>query len=288
MKRIFSIPTVILLTLLLIGVNNSAYSQDVRAQLVAASTLEKIKERGRMLVGLSTFVPSAMMAKDGTLVGFQVDIAKAIAKAAEVEIEFVPTPWPGIIPGLLTGKFDTIIVGMEMKSSRNLKINFAGPYNWGAQGMLANKKMTKDFKVTGLATTEEDDFNRPEVTFAMRRGASPIRMVQKHFPKAKILQFDDDQQAVQDVLNGNSHAYLSAEPKVSYQVVDNPDILYKPYGNQNFNRWPQGIALRKGDVDFLNFLTNWISINTENGFIAERASYWYDFSRPWLHLVDSK
>ena len=288
MKRMGVLFSLAVVPLILVGIHSKSFAQDVRQQLAASSTLEEIKKRGRMVVGLATFVPSAMIGKDGKLIGFQVDVARAIATAAGVELELVNTAFPGIIPGLLTGKFDTIIAGMEMKSSRNLQVNFAGPYNWGVQGMLANKKMTSNFKVTGPKTTMQDDFNRPDVTFAMRRGAAPIQLVKKHFPKAKILQFDDDQQAVQDVLNGKSHAFLSSEPKVSYQVVDNPDVLYKPYGAQSFGRWPQGIAIRKGDVDFLNFLTNWITINTENGFIAERAGYWYNFSRPWLSMVEAK
>ena len=288
MKRIGVILSLAIVPLFLVGIHSKSFAQDVRQQLVASSTLEEIKKRGRMMVGVATFVPSAMIGKDGKLIGFQVDVANAIGAAAGVKVELVPTAFPGIIPGLLSGKFDTIIAGMEMKSSRNLQVNFAGPYAWGNQGMLANKKMTAGFKVSGPKTTKNDDFNHADVTFAMRRGTAPIQIVKKHFPKAKILQFEDDQQAVQDVINGNSHAYLSSEPKVSYQVVDNPDVLYKPYADQSFNRWPMGIAIRKGDVDFLNFLTNWIRINTENGFIGERFGYWFDFERPWLSMVEAK
>ena len=288
MKHFGKLLSIALIPLFLMGVHGKSFAQDVRQQLVAAGTLEEIKERGRMVVGVATFVPSAMIGTDGKLIGFQIDIANEIATFAGVELELVPTAFPGLIPGLLSGKFDTIIAGMQMKGSRNLQVNFAGPYSWGEQGMLANKKMTAGFKATVLATTQTDDFNSENVTFAMRRGTAPIQIVKKHFPKAKILQFEDDQQAVQDVINGNSHAYLSSEPKVSYQVVDNPDVLYKPYSGQNFNRWPMGIAIRKGDVDFLNFLNNWIKINTENGFIAGRHGYWYDPTRPWLSMVEAK
>ena len=100
--------------------------------------------------------------------------------------------------------------------------------------------------------------------------------------------FFRDQQAVQDVINGNSHAFLSSEPKVSFQVIDNPGRLFKPYGDQVFQRWPGSFALRKGDVDFLNFMNNWITIYKENGFIDERFAYWFSYERPWLDLVESK
>ena len=41
---------------------------------------------------------------------------------------------------------------------------------------------------------------------------------------------DDDAQALQDVLNGNAHAFLTSEPKPTYYVLDNPDVLYHPFG----------------------------------------------------------
>ena len=76
------------------------------------SLLDQIKQRGTIRVGLSTFVPWAMRNKQGDLIGFEIDVARRLASDAGLEIEFVPTAWDGIIPGLLAGKFDVIIAGM--------------------------------------------------------------------------------------------------------------------------------------------------------------------------------
>ena len=86
-----------------------------------------------------------------------------------VEIEHVPTAFPGIIPALLTGKFDIIIAGMAMKPSRNLQVNFSNPYVWGSQGMVASKALASKFKVSSPRESKADDFNKASVTFAMRR-----------------------------------------------------------------------------------------------------------------------
>ena len=288
MKRLGLILSLAAVSLIFLGVQNATFAQDTRLKLVQEGTLETIKKRGRLMVGVATFVPSAMRAKDGTMIGFQVDVANKVAADMGVKIEHVPTAFPGIIPALLSGKFDIIIAGMEMKPSRNLQVNFSNPYVWGSQGMVASKELAGKFKVSSPRMSKQDDFNKAGVTFAMRRGTSPIQVVKKHFPNAKILQFEDDQQAVQDVINGNSHAFLSSEPKVSFQVIDNPGRLFKPYGDQVFQRWPGSFALRKGDVDFLNFMNNWITIYKENGFIDERFAYWFSYERPWLDLVESK
>ncbi len=276
-------PTVVSMTFAAVLLTVSSLdAASVREDLVGTSTIEQVLKRGVLRAGISTFVPSGMRSKTGELIGFEVDVATQVAKDMGVKIEFVPTPFSGIIPALLTGKFDLIMTGMELKSSRNLKVNFSTPYRWGFQGMLANKKLTGGFK-------SEADFDKPEIKFAVRRGAAtPADIVRTRFPKAQLLRFDDDQEAVQDVINGNAHAFISSEPKISYYVVDNPEVLHKPLGDQGLRRWPGAFAMRKGDVDTLNWLNNWIMLNKENGFIDARFEYWFSPDRPWQDMVKGK
>ena len=89
-------------------------------------------------------------------------MARKLAEDAGLQLELVPTEWSGIIPALLTGKFDAIIGGMTATAERNLKINFTNPYYFTSQGLLANHKLAKNMQVA--------DFNRPEVTVTARMG----------------------------------------------------------------------------------------------------------------------
>ncbi|MDE2825033.1 MAG: transporter substrate-binding domain-containing protein, partial [Gemmatimonadota bacterium] len=73
------------------------------SETARTSLLDQIKQRGTIRVGVSTFVPWAMRNKQGELVGFEVDVASRLAADAGLEIEFIPTAWDGIIPGLLAG-----------------------------------------------------------------------------------------------------------------------------------------------------------------------------------------
>lgn len=88
------------------------------------SALVEVKERGTLRVGLSTFVPWAMRDKQGELVGFEVDVARRLAKDAGLKVEFIPTAWDGIIPALLAGKFDVIIGGLSITPERNMSVLF--------------------------------------------------------------------------------------------------------------------------------------------------------------------
>ena len=67
-----------------------------------------------------------------------------------------------------------------------------------------------------------EDWNSSKVTLTIKRGTAPGETAARLFPKARVRQFDDDAQALQDVLNGNAHAFLTSEPKPAYYVIDNP------------------------------------------------------------------
>ena len=98
------------------------------AHAAEKSALDQALERGVLRVGFDTFVPWAMKDKNGEYIGFEIDVARRLADDMGVQAEFVPTKWSGIIPALLTGKFDIIIGGMGIQPARNIKVNFSNPY----------------------------------------------------------------------------------------------------------------------------------------------------------------
>ncbi|GAJ10221.1 unnamed protein product [marine sediment metagenome] len=111
-------------------------------ELAKKSTLERILKGGELHVGFeSGYMPFEMTNKKGKFVGFDIDVAKEMAKAMGVKFVPINTAWDGIIPALVTGKFDIIISGMTVTQERNLKINFANPaaealFGWNCEELL--------------------------------------------------------------------------------------------------------------------------------------------------------
>src|SRR5210317_2462845 len=115
--------------------------------VAAADTLDDILERGTLRVGMEPgYMPFELTNKKGEIIGFDVDMAKRMAKAMDVKLELVSTAWDGIIPSLLTDKFDIIMSGMTVTQSRNLRVNFADPYIIVGQTILINKKLEGKIK----------------------------------------------------------------------------------------------------------------------------------------------
>jgi polar amino acid transport system substrate-binding protein len=247
-----------------------------RASENTASTLEQVLKRGVLRVGMSTFVPWAMNDKTGKLIGFEIDVATRLAEDMGVKVEFVPTKWSGIIPALLTGKFDVVIGGMGILPSRNLKVNFSIPYDHTGMSMVASRKLASGKQ--GI-----DAFNSSDVIITARLGSTAVTAAKKYFPKAQIRMFDDEAQAYQEVINGQAHACVGSAPTPAFQAIQHPETLFLPL-EATFTREPIGFALKKGDTDTLNFFDNWIRYVDAEGWLRERKTYWFE-TREWENLV---
>ena len=254
--------------MLIFGPAQFAKAANVQQELVDQSTVEKVIRRGILKVGMSTFVPWAMKDKTGKLIGFEIDVASQLAQDMGVKIEFVPTKWAGIIPALLTGKFDVIIGGMSIRPDRNLKVNFSIPYDFAGQSLVANKKLAAGF-------TSLKDFDRPDVVISARLGATSADAANKFLPKAQKRFFDDEAQVIQEVLNGRAHAAVASAPLPAFQALKYPDKLFLPFQG-TFTKEPIGFAVRKGDFDTLNYFNNWIRVTEAKGWLAERKHYWFE------------
>jgi len=253
-----------------------ARAQNTSQQLAASSVLETVKKRGAIRIGMSTFVPWAMRDKNGELVGYEIDVAKRLAEDMGVKAEFVPTAWDGIIPALLAGKFDVIVAGMSITPARNLTVNFTLPYANSGVHLVAHRKLAAGF-------TTLEDFNKPEVVLAVRRGATPATAAKRLMPKATLRQFDEDALALQEVLNGKAHAFVTSTPTPAFEALKHPDKLFLPIP-EPFVQGAEGFALRKGDPDALNFFNNWILLRQQDGWLKERHDYWFK-TRAWAGQV---
>jgi len=269
--RIFTI------TLLLILSAGFSYARSIQKDISSSSTIESIKKRGVLKVGMDIFQPWAMKDKNGKLIGFEIDVATRLAKDMGVKIEFIPTAWSGIIPALLTGKFDVIIGGMTITPERALQVNFSAPYDFSGMSIVAHKKLAAGFNSL-------ESFNLPEVQIAVKLGTTAATAAKKFFPKAKLRMFDSEPLAYQELRNGKVQAVVGNAPRPAYEAVDYPDTLFLPVKG-TFTKEPIGFAVRKGDPDTLAFFNSWITIVGLEGWLQERHNYWFG-TKDWANQIE--
>ncbi|BHH84835.1 transporter substrate-binding domain-containing protein [Desulforhopalus sp. 52FAK] len=277
MQQRSNIFRLIALTLFFLCLSSLSYAASIQTDIVRSSTIETIKKRGVLKVGMDVFQPWAMKDKTGKLIGFEIDVATRLAEEMGVKVEFIPTAWSGIIPALLTGKFDVIIGGMGITTKRMLQVNFTNPYEYSGMSIVANKKMAPDF-------SSLEDFNKAGIEIAVKTGTTAAAAAKKYLPLATLRMFDSEPQSYQELRNGKVHAVVGSAPRPAYEAVEYSDSLYLPVKG-TFTKEPIGFALRKGDPDTLAFFNGWITIVTLEGWLQERHDYWFG-SKDWIGQVE--
>ncbi len=246
-------------------------------ELAKKSTLEAIQQRGILKIGLdSGYQPFEMVDKKGKVIGFDVDLARELAKAMGVKLEIVNTDFDGIIPALLTEKFDVILSGMTVTQKRNLQINFADPYIVVGQAIILNKKLEGQI-------TSYEQLNDPKYTVASRIGTTGEMAVKRMLPKATYKSFDKEADGAMDVVNGQSDAFVYDLPfNVVFMAQHGKGkavLLDKPFTYE-----PLGIGIRKGDPDFLNFLNNFMRQIKADGRYDRIYNKWIK-STEWFNNI---
>jgi len=275
MKKGLRLVSFVMLMAMILGTLLSACSSAPDADTAATqSKVDEILARGTLRVGLDFFVPWAFKDKNGNLAGFEVDVATKLAADMGVKVEFVPTAWDGIIPALLTDKFDVVIGGMGTTTERSLKVNFSLPYEYSGMDLVVNKKLLPN-------VTSVEDLNKADVIIAVHLGTTAVATAEELTPLAQLHQFDTDEAVLQDMLNGNAMASFSSSPTPAFWAYDYPDTLYRPFDAYLTNE-PSAFVVRKGDPDTIFFFNTWI-INNQD-WLKARSDYWYG-TQEWKSMV---
>ncbi|HGY12419.1 MAG TPA: transporter substrate-binding domain-containing protein [Desulfobacterales bacterium] len=252
-----------------------AFADDIN--LAKKSTVESILQSKQLRVGFeSGYMPFEMTNKNGKFMGFDIDLAKALAKSMGVKFVPVNIAWDGIIPALVSNKFDIIIGGMTVTQSRNLQINFSNPYIVVGQAVLLNKKHADTVQ-------SYRDLNDPKYTIVSRLGTTGEQAAQRMIPRANYKSFEAEAEAAMEVIQGNADALIYDLPfieKVQAQHGAGKTItLSKPFTFE-----PLAMAIRKGDPDFLNYLNNFLLQYRGDGLWQRSYNKWFK-STDWFEDV---
>ena len=254
---------------------SSVFCSDI--ELAKKSTLETILKKGELWVGFdSGYMPFEMTNQKGRYVGFDIDMAKEMAKAMGVKFVPVNTAWDDIIPSLITGKFDIIISGITVTQERNLKISFADPYIIVGQTILIAKKHERKIK-------SYKDLNDPKYIVTSQSSTTGEQAAKNLIPRCTYKSFKTENEAVLEVINGNADAFVYDLPFcVVVMVMQGKDKLI--FLDKPFTYEPLAWAIRKGDPDFLNWLNNFLRQIKKDGRYERIYNKWIK-NTDWIKNV---
>jgi len=244
-------------------------SVSLLAPVVAtADVLDDILERGVLRVGMEPgYMPFELTNKKGEIIGFDVDMAKRMAKAMDVELELVSTAWDGIIPALLTQKFDVIMSGMTLTQQRNMQINFADPYIVIGQTILIRKELAG--KVENY-----QDLNDPQYTLGSKLGTTGEQATKRMIPRAEYISYETEQEGILELVNGKIDAFIYDLPYNAAAFVQRGQGKLV-HLDTPFTYEPLAWAVRKGDYDFINWLNNFLNQARNDGTYEKIYAKWF-------------
>lgn len=246
----------------------------ISAHAQTSPLLESIKKEGVLRVGMADSPPSQSK-NPGTDAweGMNVDMAKNLAESLGVKLEIVDSTWATLIPGLLSNKYDLVMVDMFATPERAQTVVFTVPYGkLGYSFLVREDSPYKDWT----------DLNKPETTIATLSGTSGETFVKQRLPLAKMVPIvsDNNYAPHMEVMNGRADAHITDHVNNVLFMKNNPTAKLRtiPDGSgELLNATGLAYAMRPGDPHFQAFMNTWINYLSDSGQIAEWRLKWFGF-----------
>jgi len=229
----------------------------------ADSALKQVLQRGTLRVGdCLTFAPFGFYNKDGQPDGYDVDLAKELAKQMGVKLEVVNTTSANRIPNLQTSKVDVVFCNFTRNLERAKEISFTNPYVVASEALLVKKS-------SGIKSIS-DMSNR---TIATVKGSTNGDEVRSLNMQVKIQEFDSSEAAILAVKQGQADAMIEDNNFLAYQATLDPDLTVtnEALVPLEYNAF----GVKQGDQVWLDYLNLFLFNTNASKLNAQLYKKWF-------------
>lgn len=227
-----------------------------------------------------TYAPFNFKTADGKLDGYDVDVAKGVAKILGTELKFVCQKWDGMIPALLANKFDLVVASMSITSSRLEKMDFSAPYRISVGRLVGKKDMSvKLFDDSGKPMAD----NFKGLKIGMGRATTYSKWFEAKLPDAKVVYYDSSEAMYLDLTNGRTDMIMTNPMKAFLKFLSKEDgagfgFVSPQIDETEYFGVGVGIGLRKGNDDLKKRLDAAVLELTKNGSLKTYALKYFPFA----------
>lgn len=270
-KRISMVfAVVIVLSMILTGCGsaptgaNTNTSQATQQQ----STLEKVLKNKELTAAvILSFPPFGYKDEKGDPQGYDVDMAKELAKSLGAKLNIIEVTAANRIPYLETGKADVVFGNFTRTLERAQKINFSDPYVVAGETLLVKK---------GSGIKGVQDLKGK--TVAVVKGSTNGDIVKKFVPDAVVRFFDTSADCVLGVKNGQADAFVEDSNFIAFQAKSNPGL--EEVGDSLIPLEYNAVGVRKNDQEWLNYI-NLFVFEMNKGTNSELYQKWFGKKLPY-------
>lgn len=241
------------------------------------STIEKIKKNKKLVIGTAPgYAPFEMMDLKGNYVGYDIDTAKAIGKALDVEVEFKEYSFDGLIAALQVGEIDMIISGMTITGPRALSVSFANPYFKTKQVALVPS--------TDTTTKVWTDLDKKGNKIATVVGTTGQIITKNTFKNAEIKDYKEMAAAALAMISGQIDGVIYDESSV--RVWNKQNGKSRVIDNQ-ISAENLGIAVKHNDLKTVQWLNSFLYSYIDGPDELKSRNYWFE-SDEWYDNINNK
>lgn len=229
--------------------------------LQAQSVLERVRENGRLRIGIDATYPPFGIAEGGDFSGFDVDIGRAVARELGVEAEFINASFDGVFPALQNGTFDVVISAVTITPERRQTLLFSDPYIDAGQGLAVRT----DSPITGM-----EGLSGRTVGVQINTTA---QFAMEQQPGVVIAKYNTIDLALLDLQNGRVDAVASDAPVLRYMIqMSFPGLKTagREYTDEQF-----GIVLARGSDDLRRAVNAALWRIQDSGEYAKVHARWF-------------
>ena len=243
-----------------------------------AGAVDDAVQRGVLKVGTTpTYVPFEMTDKQGRIIGFEVDLLRAMSHALGVELELVVVPYTELLSGLKADRFDLIGSGMTVTQERNLALNFSDSFIVVGQTALLHPRLA------GMVASIED-LDNAGYKIATTEGTTGQAAAKRFLGAARLSSFATPEEGVRQVVAGKVDAFIHDAPYnlIAASRPENSALLAL---EQPFTFEPLAFGLKKGDYDSLNWINHFLNQVAQDGTYDRLYDKWFK-DTAWMAEVD--
>lgn len=248
--------------LALAACGNTSESAD-SAATAGNSALQEIKDSGKLVIGTCADYPPYEwhLIKDGKdeIIGFDIDIAQAIADELGVELEIKDMDFDGLIPALSTGKIDMIIAGMNPTDERKQSVDFTDIYYTQKDALVIKSEDAENIQ-------SENDLKK--ASLATQKATIQETYLLENFPDAALQSVPKWNTAILSLVTGKVDAVLMVETVAKQYVEQNEGLEIAGFDVASTPN-ESAIAVAKDNKDFLDAVNDILDEMKESGQIEE-------------------
>ena len=262
-----------LLLILLIPTFLLGGCESVTTRANTQDTWSRIERRKKVVIGLDdSFVPMGFREKNGKLVGYDVDLAKAVFKQYGIKVDFQTIDWSMKETELKNGTIDLLWNGYSMNPSREKKVAFSRPYLDNRQ-VLVTKKSSHIDGLSGMAGKSLGVQNGS--TGAAVLDAKPKLLKDKIKNKSAVL-YDTFPDALIDLNANRIQGILMDQVYADYYVDHQKDKnAYQVYESKQLPAEYFGVGMRKGDKTLRKKINQGLGRLQKDGQLRQINEKWF-------------